>query len=337
MTCTKKAKTKVSRRLVTVAAISLLLFTLFILSSCEPSAPAMNTADVTEYIEIESVVGLELDEAFAILDAAGVEYELVISYEGERGKVLDIGFEGFEKDGTLSIEKGSTVKIYGNRRVVYLTFDDGPTRDNTMAIVDILEQYGAKATFFVLGNRIGEYEDRIEYIYEKGHEIGCHSYSHDMVRDSAGYIYASPEALVSEIEKYEQKLIAVLGEEAFSQMPKLFRFPGGSYSNGRLEDAEVPTYIDAVHNKGYTIYDWTILTNDAATDTMKEDETYEEFYLRSLEASLNKAKDTSMPLILLMHDQRRTRENLCAVLDYLVEQGYSFGLLSDCPEYTFSK
>ena len=312
-------------------------------SSCnQPSIPANNTQQGKEYIEIQDFTGYDLAEALEFLEANGIAYELRSVADGDRNKVLSAEFEGYRENGLFHVEKGTVITVYGNLtvnngQVIYLTFDDGPSRDNTKDIVDILKEYNAKATFFILGNRIREYDDRVRYMFENGHEIGCHSYSHDINRESEGFIYASTDAFISEIERFEEALIDVLGEDCFNNMPKLLRFPGGSYSNGRLEDSEVPSYIEAVHNKGYLIYDWTILTNDAATDGMRDDESYEEFYLRSLKQTLDKAKDTSLPLILLMHDQRRTKENLRAVLDYLVSEGYTFAPLSDCPEYVFSK
>ena len=314
----------------------------FILTSCGESVPAGNTNVDKEYTEIENFVGYDLESTLDFLRQNGIEYEIVPSPEKKFNKIINVEFEGYEKDALFYIEKNTKVLIYANRvisngKVIYLTFDDGPTRDNTLDILEILDEYDAKATFFVLGSRISEYDDRMKAIYNGGHEIGCHSFSHDIDRESEGFIYASADAFVSEIEKYESQMKKVFGEEKFNSLPKLLRFPGGSYSNGRLTDDEVALYIDAVHNMGYTVYDWTILTNDAATENKGEDESYKDFYLRSLEESIKKANDYDLPLILLMHDQKHTKENLRDILNYLVGEGYSFELLSNCPEYTFEK
>lgn len=314
----------------------------FILTSCGESVPAGNTNVDREYTEIENFVGYDLESTLDFLRQNGIEYEIVPTPNEKANKIVNVEFEGYEKDNLLYIEKNTKVLIYANRvesngKVVYLTFDDGPTRDNTFDILEILEEYDAKATFFVLGSRMSEYGDRMKAIYNGGHEIGCHSFSHNIDRESEGFIYASVDAFISEVDKYESQMKAVFGEENFNSMPKLLRFPGGSYSNGRLTDDEVALYIDAVHNMGYTVYDWTILTNDAATQNKAEDESYKDFYLRSLEESIKKANDYDLPLILLMHDQKHTKENLRDILDYLVSKGYTFELLSKCPEYTFSR
>ena len=320
-------------RLIPFAA--LLCAILLILSSCGSTTPVMNTNDGKEYTEIESFVGYDLDAALDFLDELGVEYEIVPVPDEKANTVIDLKFEGFEKNDLLYVEKNTVIQIYANKienngKVIYLTFDDGPTRDNTFDILDILDEYEAKATFFVLGNRIPEYDDRIEAIYDRGHEIGCHSYTHEL-----SSIYKSTDALLSEIDKYESKMIKVFGEEAFAKMPKLFRFPGGSSSNGRLSKDEAKAYISAVRGKGYAVYDWTALTNDADPSEKLEGESDKDYFFRILKASLEKSKAEGLPLIVLMHDKGTTKENLRDILDYLVGEGYSFGLISDCQEYTF--
>lgn len=65
-----------------------------------------------------------------------------------------------------------------SRDSVYLTFDDGPTPKITEQILDILDNFGAKATFFCLGNNAELYPELIELIVERGHAIGNHSYNH---------------------------------------------------------------------------------------------------------------------------------------------------------------
>ena len=67
-----------------------------------------------------------------------------------------------------------------DEKIVYLTLDDGPS-DNTQAVLDILDKYNAKATFFVTGE-MPEYKDMIKAAYDKGHTIGMHTYSHDYAK-----------------------------------------------------------------------------------------------------------------------------------------------------------
>ena len=65
-----------------------------------------------------------------------------------------------------------------SEKSVYLTFDDGPTPKITEQILDILDKYGAKATFFCLGNNAELYPELVEKIVARGHAIGNHSYNH---------------------------------------------------------------------------------------------------------------------------------------------------------------
>ena len=79
---------------------------------------------------------------------------------------------------------------------VYLTFDDGPNRANTEKILDILEREHIRATFFLTGRNVGRYPDVVRRIYQSGHAIGVHSYSHDYKK-----LYSSPQAYIDELLK----------------------------------------------------------------------------------------------------------------------------------------
>ena len=325
------AVSKISTRfLALIIVIFLILGAVVVFFSCD--RPAFAGGD--GYLKIENIKGKALEPSLSLLDGLGISYEIVPVTPARPNVVLDVTFDGFEEGGVLNIKENTTVKIRANvvspDKIVYLTFDDGPTRDNTLEILDILDEYGAVATFFVLGNRITQYSDRISAIYERGHEIGCHSYSHDL--DS---IYASTSALLSEIERFEQDLESVLGKEVCDGLPKLFRFPGGSSTNGYLSSSEADQYAAAVRGKGYRIYDWTALTNDADDSYRHSGESDKDYYIRSLKSGISKAKENGEPLIVLMHDKGAMKKCLRNVLDLLAAEGYAFDLISNCPEYTF--
>ena len=101
-------------------------------------------------------------------------------------------------------------------KVVYLTFDDGPS-ENTQKVLDILEQYDAKATFFITGSR-EECRPLIKKAYEAGHTIGLHTYSHDYAD-----VYSSVDAYFEDLEK-----VGKVAEEQIGYVPCFIRFPGGS-------------------------------------------------------------------------------------------------------------
>ena len=91
-------------------------------------------------------------------------------------------------------------------KVVYLTFDDGPHKKNTERILKILDDYGVKATFFVIGNRVSVYPDQLKAVRDAGHAIGCHSYDH---------VYktlTTPDGVKTEIANWESAAKKALGE-----------------------------------------------------------------------------------------------------------------------------
>ena len=130
--------------------------------------------------------------------------------------------------GLLNGTKNYPVRTDG-KRVVYLTFDDGPSTTNTPQILDILDQYNVKATFFVLGKMLeagnGE-KDVLKDIAENGHAIANHTYGHD-------YAYLYPNGtmnvdnIVSDVEKNNDIMKEILGDD-FST--RVIRFPGGYWS-----------------------------------------------------------------------------------------------------------
>ena len=217
-----------------------------------------------QWIELPLSENMPILEAKAKLDALGIAYEVKPTDSRIANRVEKFEYVGKTEDGKSFIEANEIVTLYSNEKsineVIYLTFDDGPTYSNTFDILDTLDTYGARATFFVLGNRIEEYANRIIATCERGHLVACHSYSHTIDRASKNYVYASVNAMLNEIDAYESALKNVLGEEVFSAMPKAFRFPGGSSTNGRISKSEALEYIASIREKGYKIYDWTSLT-----------------------------------------------------------------------------
>lgn len=325
-------------------ALVLCLIVLVILAICVYEKFTSSTPTVTpddpddkQYVTISNLTGMNLADAKAMLDDAEIVYEIVQTDSELYNKVLKVEYEGKSEGENLLIELGTTVKLHANEvdpsKIIYLTFDDGPTRDNTFSILDTLDQYGVKATFFVLGNRIIQYADRITATMDRGHIVACHSYSHDLDRYSDGFIYASTDAFLHEIEMYES---ALRGAE-IQNINKILRFPGGTCTNGHLSKEESLEYITAARNAGYKVYDWTALTNDADSSYKLDGESDQEYFLRSLKESLKQSTEKGLPLIVLMHDKAVTKECLPYILDYLVSEGYVFDTIDHCPEYTFAE
>lgn len=137
-------------------------------------------------------------------------------------------------------------------RRVYLTFDDGPS-SNTDKILDILNEYGVKATFFVCGKE--RYTEEYQRIVKEGHTLGMHSYSHKFRE-----IYQSPETFKADMEMLHDFLYEVTGVDS-----RIIRFPGGS-SNTICDTAVMQELIDNLSQEGLTYFDWNVSSGDAASN-----------------------------------------------------------------------
>ncbi|WP_242946795.1 polysaccharide deacetylase family protein [Clostridium haemolyticum] len=86
------------------------------------------------------------------------------------------------------------------KKKVYLTFDDGPTSKVTLDILDVLKEHNVKATFFVVGKEIQNRETVLKKIYNEGHSIGLHTYSHSFKK-----IYKNDDSFVKEMLDVQKK------------------------------------------------------------------------------------------------------------------------------------
>ncbi len=124
-----------------------------------------------------------------------------------------------------------------SRDSVYLTFDDGPTPRITEQILDILDNYGAKATFFCLGNNAEVYPDLVELIIERGHAIGNHSYNH-----TRGWLTSTDDYMASAYRAGQ-----------FLPYTRLFRPP-----YGRIASREVRR----MRSQGWRVVMWNNISED---------------------------------------------------------------------------
>lgn len=146
-------------------------------------------------------------------------------------------------------------------RVVYLTFDDGPG-PYTQELLDILDKYNVKATFFVT-NAYPNYVDLIAKEAAAGHSVAIHSASHDYKK-----IYVSEEAYFADLDEMN----AIIQEQT-GHKTNLVRFPGGSSNTvSRKYCSGIMTALAAdLTEKGYYYFDWNITSGDAGdtTDTQE--------------------------------------------------------------------
>ncbi len=190
----------------------------------------------------------------------------------------------------------------------FLTFDDGPS-SITNTILDILKQENVKATFFVLGNRVEKNPEAVKRMYDEGHYIANHGYTH--VYEN---IYASPETVLDEYNKCNDAVKNAIGVQEYNS--HLFRFPGGlvggKYADIKNQANELLKQNNIMH------IDWNALNGDAETNNLSID--FE--MCRLQETTQNKNS-----VVVLMHDaplKKVTAEALPQIITYLRDQGYEF-------------
>lgn len=201
----------------------------------------------------------------------------------------------------------------GEEKRVFLTFDDGPTKEVTPHILDILDKYNIKATFFVLGTRVKQNPDILKREYETGHYIANHGYSHKY-----SSVYKSADAVLEEYNRTENAIRDALGNDSYSS--NLFRFPGGS-RGGPYEKVKKEAR-SKLNEYGIAYLDWSALTYDAEGAKTKDD------ILKNLKETINGWNN----VVILMHDaadKKVTYETLEDVIKYLQEKGYVFKSIYD--------
>lgn len=165
-------------------------------------------------------------------------------------------------DRTVTVEavKQTATTSSGNK-VVYLTFDDGPGA-HTQQLLDILDKYNVKVTFFVT-NVNSSYENMIAKEAAAGHTVAIHSASHDYKK-----IYSSVDAYFADLNEMSDIIYAQTG-----QRPKLIRFPGGSSNTVSLKYCSgiMTTLTKAVTDQGYKYFDWNVSSGDAGGTTSTEE------------------------------------------------------------------
>lgn len=190
----------------------------------------------------------------------------------------------------------------------FLTFDDGPS-SVTESILNTLKEEKVKATFFVLGSNIDYRKEMVKRMYDEGHYVANHGYSHVYSQ-----IYSSPQAVLDEYNQCNEKIRNAIGNPEYNS--HLFRFPGGlpggKYAGLKLEAKELLNQNDIVN------IDWNALNGDAETNDLSS-----EFELQRLSETVGEKNS----IVILMHDaalKSVTAETLPQIIAALREKGYEF-------------
>lgn len=197
-------------------------------------------------------------------------------------------------------------------KTVYLTFDDGPSR-NTPKVLEVLRKYGVKGTFFVIDGK--GYNKYMKDIVNEGHAIGLHSETHDYRK-----VYTSLGAYMKDLSDISEIVKKETGVDS-----RIIRFPGGSsntvskrYCKGIISKA-----AEKVHSMGYEYFDWNCDSGDAAGNNVP---------VEKLVQNVKTSNPGTSRVVVLMHDagnKSTTPQALPQIIEYFKSKGYSFGVLTE--------
>jgi peptidoglycan/xylan/chitin deacetylase (PgdA/CDA1 family) len=245
------------------------------------------------------------------------------SYQDGCGKVLDTKVEvkgtvdtSTNGDYTLTYTYAPTkdtitrkVTVYTPaKKLIYLTFDDGPCA-YTPKVLDILDKYNIKATFFVT-HQFNNYVHLIKDEHERGHAVAVHTYSHKWS------VYDSLENYLKDFNAMNDTIYELTGKRS-----KIFRFPGGSSNTvSRSHAIGIVTEIaKKMTEDGYVYYDWNVSSGDASNATSTQ-----------IYNNVVRGVEKCSKCVVLMHDIKLTTLNaLDNMLKTLTDKGYSFATLDE--------
>lgn len=211
-----------------------------------------------------------------------------------------------EKEITIHVVK----RVASKQKIVYLTFDDGPSR-YTKDVLKILDKYNAKATFFVTGMN-KPYYSYMKTVVDKGHTIGLHTYSHNY-----GKVYKSTDAYFADLKKIQD-----LVEKQTGLKVNNIRFPGGSSNtvSRKYSKKIMSRLVKQVEKKGFRYFDWNCENGDGYSKMAKS-----EMIRRATSSSANQ-------VMILMHDangKKATVETLPKIIEYYQKKGYQFKAIDE--------
>ena len=182
-------------------------------------------------------------------------------------------------------------------RKVYLTFDDGPS-SNTGKILDILDDYNVKATFFVNGRTDKHSIKMYKRIVNEGHTIGMHSYTHRY-----NQVYASREAFEKDFFRIRKLIYDTTGVKSV-----YYRFPGGR--SNKVSNTNISDLISFIDKEKVTYFDWNVMSGDAVSNELKSSQIIE-----NVMSDVIKYKTS----VVLMHDAAN-KDSTVAALPALIQK-----------------
>lgn len=186
------------------------------------------------------------------------------------------------------------------QKVIYLTFDDGPSK-YTESLLDILERYQIHGTFFMIGNQLSSHKETVNHVVEAGHYVGLHSMSHNKKKLYEGKGSAQ---FIEEFTK-EQKLV----EKLTGTKPTLIRAPYGS------KPAIDKKFRGDIAKAGFRMWDWTVDSKDWKYPDSPST------ILKEVKRQTHRNTE-----VILLHEKAQTVKVLPQIIEYLQSKGYAFAV-----------
>ncbi|MPQ43220.1 polysaccharide deacetylase family protein [Clostridium tarantellae] len=207
----------------------------------------------------------------------------------------------------FAYEKNEDKENYNEKKIVYLTFDDGPGGKVTEKILDTLKKEEVKATFFVIGELAKDQPNIINRIYNEGHAIGLHTYTHNKNK-----IYRNNKSFLEENIQCQKTI-----EEITGFKPYILRFPFGC--NNSLYKLN-KSMVDTLHENNFKIYDWNVDSKDGMNPK-----------LASYKIA-NNSKSTNSNSVVLLHCgyvNKNSAEALPIIIKYYKDNNYDFKIIDN--------
>lgn len=222
--------------------------------------------------------------------------------------------------------KTSTNPNYAGKKIISITFDDGPHPSNTTKVLDMLKSKGVKATFFILGENLYSESQKalVKRAHDEGHEIANHSYSHPLPFTSL-----SINEVKEQLNKTDDAIKSIIGE-----VPVLFRPPGGGYNQSISENCGKAIILWSIDSRDWEHISAKKVKNYAADNGISEEEAknklIDDILFNGFTYTANGKQYTNPPMIsqlrhgsiLLFHDiHPYSGEAAAKLIDYIQNSG----------------
>lgn len=305
-------KSKIAKRVVLMSLITCVMFIALVVMAIGfikvKSDNKQNADKVKELNKSKDSYSKELESVNNEKDDLNKK---VTELESEKESLAD---KNAELESVMTAQ-GIKEKAAADKKIVYLTFDDGPS-DLTPQFLDTLDSYGVNATFFVT------YQPQHEDIYKdtiaRGNSIQIHTASHDYDK-----VYASEEAYIADFNEIFEYVKNVTGTT-----PNYFRFPGGSTNS--YGKSIVKSIAKDMKTNGYDFVDWNVSVGDGSAKATKD----------SIIAKIQAESEGKNHIVMLAHDSGTKTETLAAlpeIIEYYKANGYEFGVIKGNLDVSFAQ